>query len=292
MKVREVMRIVGIGLLGALVGVLPAVAGSQAAPGSEGIKAENVSLYSHYWTPSEVGVEPGGSVVIGNSTEVPHGIEWFSTPEGHTPTCDPSVPVGSTKEASGTRWSGSCTFATPGVYVFYCTVHGAAMRGKIIVGTPTSTITTSTTTAPTQTSTTSSGPGSPPPSGESGGGSAPAASPLLGEVSHAVIVRAATHGAVVHTSLRLASAGAGVHVEIEVSAKSALLGGSGSAAVQVGRLERSSLRVGFVSLSLQLNSRARRALRRHGHLKVLVRLQLRPAQGAVFSIVRSITLRS
>lgn len=297
MSVRGVMRVAGIGVLGALVGVLPAVAGSQAAPGSEGIQAENVGLYSHYWTPSEVNVEPGGSVLIRNPTEVPHGIKWFSTPEGHTPTCDPSVPVGSTKEASGIEWSGSCTFATAGLYVFYCTVHGAAMRGRILVGAPTTTTptttTTTSTTTPTQTSSTGSTPGSPPPSGKAGSEPTSPASPLLGDVRHSVDLRSARHGAVVHALLRLSAAGVGSHVEIEVSAKRALLkGGPGAPRVEVGRLDRSHLRAGAVSLSIDLNALARRVLRLHGQLKVAVRVRLRPAQGPVVSILRSLTLRS
>jgi plastocyanin len=295
MSVRGVVRIVGVGLLGALAGVLPAMAGSQAAPGSEGIQAENVGPLTHYWTPSEVSVEPGGSVLIRNPTEVPHGIKWFSTPEGHTPICDPSVPVGSTKEASGIEWSGSCTFATAGVYVFYCTVHGSAMKGRILVGAPTTTTTSTTTstTTPTQTSSTGSTPGSPPPSGKAGSEPTSPASPLLGDVGHSVDLRPARHGAVVHALLRLSVAGAGSHVEIEVSAKRALLkGGQGASSVEVGRLDRSHLRAGAVSLSIDLNAQARRALRLHGRLKVAVRVRLRPAQGPVVSVLRSLTLRS
>ncbi len=291
MNVPGAVKIVAVGLLGALAVVLPEVAGSQAAPGSEGIQAENVDPYAHYWTPSEVGLEPGGSVLIGNSTEVPHGVEWISTPEGHAPTCDPSVPVGTTKAAAGAKWSGSCTFATPGVYVFYCTVHGAAMRGRIVVGAPASTTPSTSTT--TSTPTTSTGAGGAPPLGETVAQTPSPASPLLGDERHSVALRAARHGAVVHGSLRLTSAAAGMGLEVEVSAQRALLkGGSGGSGVEVGRLKRSHLRAGVVSFSIALSGPARRALRRHGRLKIAVRVSLRDAQGAVISIVRSLTLRS
>jgi plastocyanin len=287
MSLRGGMRMLAVGLLGVLVVVAPEVAGSQAAPSSEGIHAENVGVYAHYWRPGEVSIEPGGSVAISNSTEVPHGVEWIAPPGGHGPSCDPSVPVGNTEAASGTNWSGSCTFTTPGVYTFYCTVHHAAMSGRIVVGTPTTT-TTTTTSTPTQTGTTGPTGVEPPtegvaPSGSSGG------SPLVGDVRHAVVLHAAGHGAVIHGTLRVAVAGEDMRLQAEVLARRAFLkGGSGS--VRVGHLERSHLHAGAVSFSLVLSTQAARALHKHGHLTVTVRLQLRPLQGRAISIVRSVTL--
>lgn len=49
---------------------------------------------------------------------------------------------------------------------------------------------------------------------------------------------------------------------------------------------------GTVSFSVALHKQARRALRRHGKLKVSVRVLLRPVQGAVISISRNLTLRA
>ena len=308
MSMRLVMRMAVFGLLGALVVVAPEVAGSQAASDPEAIKAENVGLYSHYWTPSAVHVEPGSSVQISNPTEVPHGVEWIAPPGGRGPACDPTVPVGSTAAASAKSWSGSCTFTTPGVYVFYCTVHGAAMRGQVTVGTTGTTTTTTTTTTPTtptgttvgttptgttpvRTTPVSSGSGGTKTStGDPSTSPHPFVSPLLGSVASSVALRVARHGAHVRGELHLSQAGAGAHVEIEVSAKGALLGGASAPPVQIGRLERAHLSAGTVSFSIELNARAKRVLRRRGRLAVSVTLALRPLEGPVVLVHRSLTL--
>jgi plastocyanin len=125
------------------------------------IEAVNVGLYSHYWLPSEVSVTEGHAVTISNPTAVPHGVEWRSTIK---PSCEEGpgkVPVGTSPSASGTKWSGQCTFTQPGSYVFYCTVHGPEMTGVVTVtGTPTTGTPTASTEAPaevTQTSATLDG---------------------------------------------------------------------------------------------------------------------------------------
>jgi hypothetical protein len=61
----------------------------------------------------------------------PHGVEWKSGP--NTPSCTSEVPVGTSPAASGTNWSGSCTFTQPGTYVFWCTVHGSSMSETVTV---------------------------------------------------------------------------------------------------------------------------------------------------------------
>ncbi len=45
------------------------------------------------------------------------------------------MPVGTTPAASGTKWSGACTFTQAGTYTFFCTVHGSEMTGTITVNT-------------------------------------------------------------------------------------------------------------------------------------------------------------
>jgi plastocyanin len=113
----------------------PAALGVETTPS---IEAVNVGLYSHSWRPSEVSVAGGHAVTISNPTEVPHGVEWRSAIK---PSCEEGagkVPVGTSPSASGTKWSGQCTFSQPGSYVFYCTVHGPEMTGVVnVTGTPT-----------------------------------------------------------------------------------------------------------------------------------------------------------
>jgi plastocyanin len=103
----------------ALVG--PAVAGSETPT----IEARS----SIAWKPPSVTIGPGGEVKIVNNNMGTHGVEWKSGPA--TPSCTSGVPVGTTPAASGSNWSGSCTFAKSGTYEFWCTVHGAAMKAVV-----------------------------------------------------------------------------------------------------------------------------------------------------------------
>jgi plastocyanin len=102
--------VVGLGLATA---VLPAIASSETSPT---VTAENIGggYYGeeHRWTPPQVTVSAGGAVAFSNPTEVKHGVRWINPPA--TPTCDSGVPVGTTEAASGTKWSGTCTFAKAG----------------------------------------------------------------------------------------------------------------------------------------------------------------------------------
>ena len=84
------------------------------------------------WSPSTTTVSSGGAVNIVNPSMITlHGVEWKSGP--NTPSCTSRVPVGSSPAASGTNWSGSCTFTAPGTYVFWCTVHGSSMSETVTV---------------------------------------------------------------------------------------------------------------------------------------------------------------
>jgi plastocyanin len=120
-----------VGLLGFAVAVLPAFASSETSPT---VEAVNVGLYSHYWSPSHVSVTAGGLVTLRNPTTVAHGVEWVGGPA--KPGCSGEVPVGMTPAASGTKWSGTCTFSEAGTYTFYCTVHGPEMTGTVTVTVP------------------------------------------------------------------------------------------------------------------------------------------------------------
>lgn len=293
MGVVGAMRLAAFGTLGALVVVLPTVALSETTPVTETIKAENLGIYTHYWTPSEVQAQAGASVQISNPTEVAHGVEWIDPPGGEAPSCEKSVPVGDTEAASGKNWSGSCTFAKPGVYVFYCTVHGPAMRGQITVGSP----------APGTPASTSTTPATSTPTGVAGGGASPPgetgssptshtpASLLAGPLRRALELRGAPHGAIIHATLRLSVAAAGAHLAVNVTApQAALTGTSGNSSLQIGHYARSSLHAGIVSFSIHLNALARRALRKRAHLTIAIRLLLKPAHGPVLSLLRSLTL--
>jgi plastocyanin len=272
-------------LAAALGAASVALPGALAAETSPTIAAQNLGIYTHYWTPDSVAVEPGASVTIENTTEVAHGVHWTGGPG--TPECAPSVPVGSTEAQSGTKWSGTCTFATAGVYTFDCTVHGPAMKGTVTVGpNGSSTISTSTSPSPPPTST----PTQPPSTGDE---QASAPLPLLaGPASTAVKLLAASHGAVVHGSLALGGGSEGSKLEVEVLAARAALGRHhGPANVRVAQLVRGSLSGGVVRFAISLDAAARHALHASGHLHLKVELELTGAQGGSVRLTRMLTAR-
>jgi plastocyanin len=271
-------------LMGVAVAALPAIAGSETIPA---ITAENFGgsgVYEeHRWSPALVTIAPGGAVTFSNTTEVPHGVEWLSAVK---PSCEEGagkVPVGATAAASGPKWSGSCTFSQAGTYTFYCTVHGAAMRGTITVsaggGATTTTGISGTTSTPGTTTTTTSTTG--PPTLDS--------RPVL----QGLELPEHPHGAAVHGSIAISPAGVGGRLEVDLLASKASLARAGHArAVRVGRLIRGSLRAGRTSFSVALSSRGRGALRRHHRLALTMRILLTPTQGEPKLLTRSLLLRS
>jgi plastocyanin len=294
---RKGMLVVAVAALGALAVVLPAVAGSETSPTITAVNGPGMPP-QHSWSPSAVAVSEGASVTLGNPTAVPHGVEWVSVPA--TPVCS-GVPVGTTEAASGTQWSGSCTFTRPGTYSFYCTVHGAAMSATVTVsavagGPPVTTTTTTTTTTP---------PGSPGSGGSDGGGAGQpgtpgagagtpgaSSSPFAGGAAQALKLKAAQRGNVVHGSLAISPAGAGGRLEVDLSSKAASLARHEHAtAVRVGKLERGSLTAGTLRFTVALNARAKRALRNHGHLSLTVEIALTPPGGHAAKLERSVVLR-
>lgn len=115
-----------------LASVLAALPASATEPPP--IEPISTGAYSYAWSPAQTDLATGGSVTVSNHTAIPHGVAWHSGPE--TPVCS-GVPGATTGlAASGTGWSGTCTLSKPGTYVFYCTVHGAAMTETITVTTP------------------------------------------------------------------------------------------------------------------------------------------------------------
>ncbi len=272
MNIRKAVGLAAAGVLGAATVVLPAQAGSETTPG---VTAENVGPGAHYWTPSTVTVAPGGAVEFSNPGEVPHGIQWISTPGG-APSCEGAVPVGTTESASGTKWKGDCSFTTPGTYTFYCTVHKAAMRGSVVVSAGG---TTTTTTTPTTTGTTTTGTSTGTPNGGPGGSTGQPAPAALSAVK-----LAARHGGVVHGSLSVAQAAAGGTLTILLRAR---IAGRNSV---VGRLTRTYINAGSQSWTITLSAPARRVLRRKHHLAVSAKLTLTPPGGSPSTLSRALTL--
>ena len=288
----SIRGVVGYGisaLLGAAFAVLPAAAGSETTPNPK-IVAENVEYLgkvTHYWTPSQAEVQPGGAVEFSNPTEVPHGIEWVSTPGG-APTCDPGVKVGTTAAASGTKWSGSCSFATAGTYTFYCTVHGPEMTGRVVVAAP---ATTPPGTGP-GTGTTTTTTGTAPSPGEPQTGSSGPDHPLTAPAG--LRLTAPRHGASVRGSLRVPAGAAGGRLEVDLLATPRSLSvahGASVASVRVGRLLRAHVPAGSISFTVLASARARAALHAHGSLTLTLRVTLTPPAGAASSLSRRLTLR-
>jgi plastocyanin len=281
------------GVLGAAVVVLPAVAGSETNPTITAVNSGG-GYYGeqHAWSPARATVSAGGVVTLSNPTTVAHGVEWRPGAPA-MPSCTGGIPVGATPAASGANWSGTCTFAKPGTYTFYCTVHGPEMTGTITVNANGTTTTTTTTQPPspgggsTTTPTTSSEYGS----GTTPGSSGSSGSPLAGSASQAVKLAASQHGKSVSGSLKVSHAGAGARLEVDLLAKSGSLATAGhSAQVRVGRLVRSPLRAGKVSFTVPLSAKAKRALGRHRRLALTVKIRLTPTRGSAVTITRSVVL--
>jgi plastocyanin len=122
-----------------LAALLALPAGASATNLVEALNEPGSGLYSeerHYWSPERVRLSESGSVTFSNkSASIPHGVYWTSATH---PVCEEGagkVPVGLAK--SGVSWSGVCSFAKPGAYTYYCTVHGPAMSGTVdVLGTP------------------------------------------------------------------------------------------------------------------------------------------------------------
>jgi len=258
--------------------MLPAIASSETGPTIEAVNSAGYyGEQRHSWLPSTATVGAGGVVTLSNPTTVNHGVRWVGGPT--TPTCSSGVPVGTTEAASGAKWSGMCTFAQPGTYTFYCTVHGPEMTGTITVN-PNGTTTTTTMTTPTTTTTTTT-PTTPaePPSG----------SPLVGGPS----LRSSQHGSSVRGSVQISKAGVGSRLEVDLLVKSASLAKvKRSMQVRVGRLVRSSLYAGSVSFVVPLTARGKAALRRQRRLALTVQIVLTPLSGAPVTVTKSVVLHA
>jgi plastocyanin len=262
-------------LLGVAVAVLPAVASSETSP-SISAYTEPGGYGYHSWRPSTATIGVGGGVQFSNpESVVPHGLKFMEGPA--TPSCT-GIPVQATEASGATNWKGECTFSTPGIYHFICTVHPSEMHGTITVnpnGTTTPTTTTPTTTTPTTTPTTPVEP--------------PRGSPLVGSPS----LRSNQHGSSVRGSVQISKTGAGGRLEVDLLAKSASLAkAKRSTRVRVGRLVRSSLYAGSVSFAVPLTARGKAALRRHKRLTLTVKIVLTPLSGAAATVTKNVVLHA
>jgi plastocyanin len=268
------------GVLGLCVAALPAIASSETSPAVEARSTPGGIYEHHEWAPAEVSVGQGATVAFDNPTAVPHGIEWVGGPA--TPTCDSGVPVGTTVAASGTDWKGSCTFTKPGTYVFYCTVHGPEMTGRVVVSADGTTTTTTTTTPGGPTGTTTAPTSTAPKSEE-----APSGPPLTGTPA----VKAGRHGTSVTGSLQVTAAGAGDRLEVALIAGGSALGkGKHPKHVTVGRFVHSSVKAGRQTFTVKLDASARRALASRHRLALSVKVVLSPSYGNPVTRTRSLVV--
>jgi hypothetical protein len=140
---------------------------------------------------------------------------------------------------------------------------------------------------------------SPQPQGptEGGGGSpAPAVSPtssggpLAGSRLFGLSGRT---GASVKGLLQVPAGAAGASAEIDLLAPRALVanGTRAGALVLVGRTRRADLHAGRIAFAVRLDAKARRALRVHHRLALVVRVSLRAGVGASLQLSRAVLLR-
>ncbi len=114
-------------------------------------------------------------------------------------------------------------------------------------------------------------------------------------VQRSLKLTAHRHASAVRVSLEVASSGVGGHLEVDLIASAASLGGAhrGSPRVAVvGRLVRGSISAGKQSILIVLDARAKNSLRRHHKLRVTVKIILTPTTGPVQVLMKSIVLRA
>ena len=284
MRLRTLLLFALAALLGAAVTVLPALA---AGP-SEAKLEVNENCVEPDWPcwaipgssqpASKVTIASGGSVTFADSKTAAN-IAWTGT----APTCESAVPVAPTSPKTG--WEGKCTFATPGTYDFESstlfndgidnyTKYEVVVEGATTPSTPTTGVGGSTP------GTTTSGPA---PVGERPTGSS---------LSGAPRISSSQRGSTVKGSLEVSKAGAGGRLEVDLIATTASLAKAGHATQVVGRFVSASVSAGQRSFSVKLNTKARRALKRHHHLSLKAKITLTPTSGEATSVTRSVTLHA
>ena len=313
-------------VFGAAVAIVPALA---AGP-SEAKLEVNENCVEADWpcwaTPgsgspaSRVTIAPGGTVKFADNANTAATVSWT----GSAPMCS-GIPASAT-----TKWEGTCEFEQPGTYRFesstlfndgydnytkYEIVVESAATGTTTTTTttpttttttPTTTTTTPTTTTPTTTTPTTTTPTTttttattytqPP-----GGGASTATTPGLMEMpsppagNHPLATLAladAQHGDAVHGTVQIPAADGGARLEVELLAQGASLAkAKRTGRSRVGRIVRSSASAGTASFTVSLDATAKRALRRHHKLALIVKIVLTPIHGTAVTITRSVVVR-
>ena len=121
-------------VLGLTAMVSPTIASSAPLP-VEAVN-EGTGIYgTHSWSNSQQAIAPGEKVTFRNPyTTTYHGLKFTGGPA----TSCSGFPQMATEPIGAFHWEGECTFSTPGIYTFICTVHPTEMKGSITVpGTPT-----------------------------------------------------------------------------------------------------------------------------------------------------------
>ena len=280
-------------VLGAAVAVLPALAGAT-APSEVKLEVNQNCVDPEWpcWTTEGSALRPqpalkvtiavGGDVVFtDHDPSRTASVVWTGGPT--TPSC-PGVPTTTT---ASTGWEGTCSFTTQGTYHFESSTlfKEAGLYGTndytkyeiVVEGSTTTTGTTGTTGTTTTSTTTSTSPASP-------------ESPLAGSESQAVRVAKSQRGGSVKGSLQISKDAVGDRLEVDLLATTASLAKAGHATQVVGRLVSASVSIGQRSFSVKLNAKARRALKRHHHLALKVKITLTPVNGEATSVTRSVTL--
>jgi hypothetical protein len=120
----------------------------------------------------------------------------------------------------------------------------------------------------------------------------PSSSPAGNHPLATLALANAQHGSAVHGTVQIPAADGGARLQVELLARGGLPtkakrpGGS-----RVGRLVRSSAPAGKASFTVSLDAAAKRALRRHHKLTLVVKIVLTPVHGAAVTLTRSLVLR-
>ncbi len=123
------MRWAICGAVALALGGCGALPGTGSGPGDGGVGpiAYRLSMGNYRYTPSDVAISQGATVLWINGDTVPHTVT-SGPPDAPDGTFDTVVPPGG---------SFSYTFARPGSYPFYCRYHYAmGMIGSVTVGAP------------------------------------------------------------------------------------------------------------------------------------------------------------
>ncbi len=107
----------------------------------------------------------------------------------------------------------------------------------------------------------------------------PAPGPLFGSLK----LTSTQHGAVVHGSLVVSSAGSEGQLQIELLTK--------GAAAPLGKFLRSSLHAGKLTFSLALSAKAKHTLKTHHKLALTVKIVLTPKHGSAMILTQSVVVR-